>query len=59
MPPCVSFCIADSGHNGHAIGNIRERIGYHYGDRASVETTPTPGAFVVTLTLPEPATSEA
>ena len=48
----------DSGHNGHAIGNIRERIGYHYGDRASVETTPAAGAFVVTLTLPEPATSE-
>lgn len=45
--------LARTGHNGHALGNIRERIGYHYGDRARVETTPTKGAFVVTLSLPE------
>ena len=49
----------DAGHNGHAIGNIRERIGYHYGDRASVETTAAAGAYVVTLTLPEPSSKES
>ena len=49
---------AGLGHNGHAVANIRERIGYHYGNGASMETTQSIDSFVVTLTLPEPAADE-
>lgn len=57
--PPVDARADDAGHNGHAVGNIRERIGYHYGNQASVETTSTGGAYVVTLSLPEPYSSQS
>lgn len=38
--------------NGHATGNIRARIGYHFGDRASLVSTPGDGIFTVILRLP-------
>ncbi len=50
---------AGAGHNGHAVANIRERIGYHYGDGASLETRQAGGVFLVTLTLPEPPADES
>ena len=40
------------GGNGHGLDNVRQRVAYHYGPRASVEAGPQDGRFVVGLTLP-------
>lgn len=43
---------ARRGGNGHAIANIRARIGYHFGDRAALETVSGTERFTVVLRLP-------
>jgi two-component system sensor histidine kinase AlgZ len=45
------------GH-GHGLDSVRQRIGYHFGARGSLQTTPTDDRFVVTVRLPCAATSE-
>ncbi|MGB8635824.1 MAG: histidine kinase [Rhodanobacteraceae bacterium] len=40
-----------AGH-GHALENVRHRLGYHYGDRASLEMRKEPDCFRVTVTIP-------
>jgi two-component system, LytTR family, sensor histidine kinase AlgZ len=41
-----------SGGSGHGLNNVRQRIAYHFGPRASVEAGPQDGRFVVKLLLP-------
>lgn len=43
---------ARRGGNGHAIDNIRARIGYHFGDRAALIAEPGAGCFRVIVRLP-------
>ena len=40
------------GGSGHGLNNVRQRVAYHFGPRASVEAGPKQGRFVVTLQLP-------
>jgi two-component system sensor histidine kinase AlgZ len=40
---------------GHGLRNVRERVGFHFGRRASVRTEVREGRFIVTVFLPEPA----
>ena len=40
------------GGSGHGLNNVRQRIAYHYGPRASVEASPQGERFVVILHLP-------
>jgi two-component system, LytTR family, sensor histidine kinase AlgZ len=40
------------GGSGHGLNNVRQRVAYHFGPRASVEAGPKQGRFVVTLRLP-------
>jgi two-component system sensor histidine kinase AlgZ len=42
----------DTRGNGHGLNNVRQRVAYHFGPRASVEAGPRDGRFVVTLRLP-------
>lgn len=47
--------LADSpgtGGSGHGLNNVRQRVAYHFGPRASVEAGPRRGRFIVTLRLP-------
>ena len=39
--------------NGVALANVRARIGYHFGPRATLRVEPGPGAWVVSVYLPE------
>ena len=39
---------------GHGLRNVRERVAYHFGQRASVRTERHDDRFVVTVFLPEP-----
>lgn len=39
------------GH-GHALDNVRHRLGYHYGERASLQMRKQTDSFCVTVTLP-------
>jgi len=39
--------------NGHGLNNVRERVAFHFGERASVRTETRDGCFVVTVFLPE------
>lgn len=41
--------------NGHGLRNVRERVAYHFGQRASVRAEQREGHFIVTVFLPEPA----
>ncbi|GFZ89186.1 sensor histidine kinase [Dyella caseinilytica] len=41
-----------TGGSGHGLNNVRQRVAYHFGPRASVEAGPKNGRFVVTLQLP-------
>jgi two-component system, LytTR family, sensor histidine kinase AlgZ len=41
-----------TGGSGHGLNNVRQRIAYHFGPRASVEAGPQAGRFVVRLQLP-------
>lgn len=38
--------------SGHGLNNVRQRVAYHYGPRASVTAGPAHGRFIVTLQLP-------
>jgi two-component system, LytTR family, sensor histidine kinase AlgZ len=38
--------------SGHGLNNVRQRVAYHFGPRASVEAGPNEGRFVVKLLLP-------
>jgi two-component system, LytTR family, sensor histidine kinase AlgZ len=38
--------------SGHGLNNVRQRVAYHFGPRASVEAGPGDGRFVVKLHLP-------
>jgi len=40
------------GGSGHGLNNVRQRVAYHFGPRASVEAGPKEGRFVVRLHLP-------
>lgn len=40
---------------GHGLRNVRERVAFHFGQRASVRTETRDGCFTVTVFLPEPA----
>jgi two-component system, LytTR family, sensor histidine kinase AlgZ len=42
----------DTRGSGHGLKNVRQRVAYHFGPRASVEAGPNNGRFVVTLRLP-------
>ena len=51
----VSNPLAESpatGGSGHGLNNVRQRVVYHYGPRASVEAGPQGDRFVVKLRLP-------
>lgn len=39
---------------GHGLRSVRERVGFHFGERASVRVDTHEGRFVVTVFLPEP-----
>jgi len=39
---------------GHGLRNVRERVRFHFGERASVDATSREGRFIVTVFLPEP-----
>jgi two-component system, LytTR family, sensor histidine kinase AlgZ len=39
--------------NGHGLRNVRERVRFHFGERASVDAQVREGRFVVTVFLPE------
>jgi two-component system, LytTR family, sensor histidine kinase AlgZ len=41
-----------TGGSGHGLNNVRQRVAYHFGPRASVEAGPEQGRFVVRLHLP-------
>ena len=41
--------------NGHGLRNVRERVRFHFGERASVRAEASDGRFVVTMFLPEAA----
>lgn len=41
-----------TGGSGHGLNNVRQRVAYHYGPRASVEAGPQGDRFVVKLRLP-------
>ncbi|GLQ97999.1 sensor histidine kinase [Dyella mobilis] len=41
-----------SGGSGHGLNNVRQRVAYHFGPRASMEAGPHEGRFVVKLRLP-------
>ena len=41
--------------NGHGLRNVRERVRFHFGERASVDANVREGRFVVTVFLPEAA----
>jgi two-component system sensor histidine kinase AlgZ len=40
------------GGSGHGLNNVRQRVAYHFGPRASMEAGPQGNRFVVTLLLP-------
>ncbi|NID06440.1 histidine kinase [Luteibacter jiangsuensis] len=39
--------------NGHGLRNVRERVRFHFGERATVDASVREGRFVVTVFLPE------
>jgi two-component system sensor histidine kinase AlgZ len=41
-----------AGGSGHGLNNVRQRVTYHFGPRASVEAGPQGNRFVVKLLLP-------
>jgi two-component system sensor histidine kinase AlgZ len=41
-----------TGGSGHGLNNVRQRVTYHFGPRASVEAGPQGNRFVVKLLLP-------
>jgi two-component system sensor histidine kinase AlgZ len=41
--------------NGHGLRNVRERVRFHFGERASVDASVREGRFVVKVFLPEAA----
>jgi two-component system sensor histidine kinase AlgZ len=41
-----------TGGSGHGLNNVRQRVAYHYGPRASMEAGPQGDRFVVKLQLP-------
>jgi two-component system sensor histidine kinase AlgZ len=45
--------------NGHGLRNVRERVAFHFGERASVRAEATGDRFVVTVFLPEVAHARA
>jgi two-component system sensor histidine kinase AlgZ len=45
----------DAAHprNAHALDNVRARIAYHFGEKASLEVLPARGQFTVTVRIPD------
>jgi two-component system sensor histidine kinase AlgZ len=41
-----------AGGSGHGLNNVRQRVAYHFGPRASVDAGPRGERFIVTLQLP-------
>ena len=49
----------DAAHprNAHAMGNVRARIAYHFGDKGALIVQPARGEFTVTVQIPDEARS--
>ena len=59
-PGAIEICVRnpvpeDAAHprNAHALGNVRARIAYHFGEKGGLDVQPARGEFTVTVRIPD------